>query len=86
VCGGRRGLRSPARVADGTARFADFVALSRSFSRLLCGNRKCGLRPQATPSAYSCDCLLGECNSRFRLIADIEISRYRSFKLLDLQF
>jgi hypothetical protein len=28
-------------------------------ARLHCGNRKCGLRPQATPSTFSCDFLRG---------------------------
>lgn len=54
--GGRRGLRSPARVAGGHFGFAMVAASTPQLARPLCGNRKCDLRPQTPPPAVSGVC------------------------------
>jgi len=51
--GGRRGVRAPVCVEDGLVWYADSVASMPELTSLLCGNRKCGLCLQATPSAFS---------------------------------
>jgi hypothetical protein len=49
--------------------------VNAGIGRLLCGNRKCGLRPQATPSAFSGDCFQGQIDVVFRRIADIHTAQ-----------
>lgn len=59
--GGRRGLRSPARVAGELGWLNTVSASPPWLAHPLCGNRKCGLRPQTPPPAWSevFDCFAG---------------------------
>ena len=50
--GGRRGPRSPARVAGGCIWWVGVTALTPWLARMRCGNRECGLRPRAPPPAW----------------------------------
>lgn len=68
--GGRRGSRSPARVAGELGLSATHIASTLELTRLLCGNRKCGLRPRTPPSSLGY-VFLGTDNVRFRHIAVI---------------
>ena len=54
--GGRHGRRSPARVAGGFGGLFTAAALTRWWVCRFCGNRKCDLRPPATPPALGARC------------------------------